>query len=387
MNDDLLQVAGIAVLRVLLGLLSVAGWIGLLYGLYFLMSLPLRRRERERCFLDFLETALARGQAPEQALARVASSPDRVFGRRLRRLAWYLAGGMPLSAALSITPGIVSARTRLIFEAGEAAGDVRRVLPACRATLSAAQSQATAAMNYLILLPMLLGPGAALLAFVGTMLVPKFREIFADLVEGPLPPLTQFVFDHYRQLAALCWSFGLSILLLSVCYAAGPWFRRKLPGKWRSMVDGALSWLPWRRWRTQRDFSQVLAALLDAEVPENEALRRAAAATDNAAFAARAERALARLREGVPLTDAVAELDATGELRWRLANALRQSGRFLDALNGWHEALDARAYRAEQTAAQLMATGFVVLNGVYIGVIAVAVFQALLMPVVSLALW
>jgi len=361
--------------------------VGLLYGLYRLLSAPLRRRERERCLLDVLETAMARGQSPEQALADIARRRDPVFRGRLRRLANELAEGKRLSEALRSCYGFVSPKLVTVLQAGELTGDMRRVLPACRAMLGPATSHTTAAANYLLVVPLLLGPGLVVLPFLGLFILPKFKEIFSDLVESALPAATAFLFANSFYLSAVCGLLGFGVVVLAVGYAAGPWLRGACGGALRRGVDAVLGCLPWRRWRVQRDFSQMLATLLDANAPEYEAVRWAAQSTDNAAFRARAERALAQLRDGVPLTAAVAALDDTGELRWRLANALQGGRGFLDALRGWHESLEARAYRAEQMAAQLVTTGLVLLNGAFVGLIAIAVFSALVEIPTRLMLW
>ena len=55
----------------------------------------------------------------------------------------------------------------------------------------------------------------------------------------------------------------------------------------------------------QRDFSTMLAILLDSGVPEPEAVALAADGTANTVFRRRAARAVESLRQGVNLTQAV----------------------------------------------------------------------------------
>jgi type II secretory pathway component PulF len=146
-------------------------------------------------------------------------------------------------------------------------------------------------------------------------------------------------------------------------------------------------WLPWRRKRLQRDFSAMLAMLLDAGVTEAEAVRLAAGCTANEILIARSDAVAAELAAGAPLTAAVAALDDSGEFRWRLENAAHGHGGFHAALAGWHEALTARAYQQEQAASQLVTTGLVLLNGVVVGVICVGVFQALAAVLAGVGQW
>ena len=80
-------------------------------------------------------------------------------------------------------------------------------------------------------------------------------------------------------------------------------------------------------------------------------------------------------------------MDDSGELRWRLANALQGRGNFLRALMGWHEALDAKAFQEEQAAAQLTTTGLVLFNGVMVASIVIAVFLVLIQLLNEAVLW
>jgi len=161
------------------------------------------------------------------------------------------------------------------------------------------------------------------------------------------------------------------------------WLDRGLPGA----TDSFLARLPWRRKRLQRDFSSMLAALLDSEVPEIEAIRLAGDSTANAAFRRRAELMCAELKYGLKLPEAIRLMDHSGELRWRLANALRGRGGFLRALTGWHEALDAKAFQQEQAAAQLATTGLVLFNGLLVAGFVIAVFLVLIQILNEAILW
>src|SRR5262249_30309422 len=153
------------------------------------------------------------------------------------------------------------------------------------------------------------------------------------------------------------------------------------PGDW------VLSLLPWRRKRLHRDFSAMLAVLLEAGVSEFEALGLAAECTANCVFQRRAERSSGLLGQGVKLPEAVRALDASGELHWRLSNALQGKGGFVRALNGWHEALDAKAFQLEQTAAQLTTTLLVVLNGFIVACVFMGMFIPLIQLLNRITLW
>ena len=68
-SDPLKALAAMAlwiVLYVLFGLLPICA---IIYGVYVLLTLPLRRAERARFFLDLLELGLCEGRTPEAAIA------------------------------------------------------------------------------------------------------------------------------------------------------------------------------------------------------------------------------------------------------------------------------------------------------------------------------
>ena len=131
----------------------------------------------------------------------------------------------------------------------------------------------------------------------------------------------------------------------------------------------------------------MLAVLLDSEVPEAEAVRLAAESTSNLELGRRADEVCARLKEGVKLPEAIRALDGSGELHWRLSNALHGGSGFLRALSGWHEALDAKAFQLEQSAAQIATTALVLLNGLIVGSLVVAIFLVLIQLLNEAVLW
>jgi type II secretory pathway component PulF len=127
----------------------------------------------------------------------------------------------------------------------------------------------------------------------------------------------------------------------------------------------------------ERAFSAMLAVLLDGGVPEAEAVRLAGDCTANEICRHRVAQVLAALERGVRLDEAVRLFDDSGEFHWRLSNAARARGGFLNALRGWHAFLDARAFQQEEATAHVVTSGLVILNGVLVGLIATAMFGIL----------
>ncbi len=362
-------------------ILGLVPLVAALYGLYFLLTLPMRRAERARQFLDLLELGLNNGRTPERAIIEAASSRDRSMGVRFHLLAAFLEQGLRLSDALEHVPRLVSMEVNALLKVGERIGSVAKVLPACRLKLKDSVSHVRSAINYLVIVAFVLTPFTiAIPVFLRIKVLPAFKEVFEGMGMTNLPAFTRLVLgtDHWylgmqSALMALVW-------LATLSYLGGPRLRRVLEFVW----PGELNWLdwllvriPWRRKRLQRDFSAMLAVLLEAGVPEPEAIRLAGESTANVVFRHRAGEAAAHLQRGVKLPEVLGVIDNSGELKWRLANALERSGGFVRALRGWHESLDAKAFQQEQAAAQVVTSILVLLNGFVVACVVIGVFLPL----------
>ncbi len=387
--DPLLALAGLALaflLYLFLGLLPICG---VSYVIYLLFTLPLRRNERARLFLDLLELGLQEGRTPEAAVVAAASSRDRSLGVRFHLLAAHLEQGMRLSQALEQVPRVLPPQVRAMLSTGERIGDIRKVLPACRQLLRDSVSSVRSALNYLILLVFAITPAmivAPILLKVNVL--PKFSEVFVGMLEGqPMPAFTRLIFSGNTVTAVIQIGIVGILWLATLAYLGGPrlhaWVRPVFPG----LQDWLLCRLPWRLKRLQRDFSTVLAVLLDAEVPEAEAVKLAAQATANLAIIGRAEKVCARLENGIKLPEAICALDNSQELQWRLANALRRGAGFVRTLTGWHEALDARAFQLEQAAGQITTAVLVLVNGLIVATFMIAVFLVFIALLNAAVLW
>jgi len=391
-QEDPLGAAGrFVLLLVLWTLLYLPLVAGVLYLFYHLLTLPMRRNERARLFLDLLELGLKDGRTPEATVLAASASRDRAVGVRFHLLAAHLQTGVRFTEALEKVPRLLPPQIRAMLKAGERIGDLAKVLPACRHLLRDGVSQVRGALNYLLILVFCITPFTILVPLVIRVnVLPRFKEVFMGMLENQeWPAFSRFVFGLSDSgfLVAVQTGFILLIWLAILAFVGGPrlhgWMQRLLP----ALTDGLLCHLPWRRKRLQRDFSAMLAVLLDANVPEVEALRLAAETTVNSTFIRRAARACKMLGGGVNLTEALCVMDGSGELKWRLANALQGRTGFLRSLAGWHEALDAKAFQLEQTAAQTITTALVLFNGLIVAVIVIAVFLLLIHLISQATLW
>lgn len=378
---------------------------------YRIVTLPLRRRERASLFLDILKLAIERGRSVERAVVSVAATePPRpttrfgvvgkllwvwpyrlllhclglrrwVLGPGIHGLAGRLEGGQPLGDALRVSDGLLPPNAIAMLRVGDEVGDIARVLPACCRALGEGTSKLQSAMNYLVLFGTgFILCGSAVAGLFATLLLPRLEEMAIDIggsgLGSPMASVLR-VFELGRSTAVWGAFLGLLVfqVLCAILYAGGPRLVAAL--HLRGIGDRLATWLPWRRKQLQRDFCAMLATLLDAGVPDDRAVELAGRATANRLFERRAAAAVAAIRHGEPLTEAVARLDAAGEFRWRLANAAHRRSGFLDALAGWLRSLDAKAYQQEQVAGQAITTAVVLCNGAMVALFAFGLFYFL----------
>jgi general secretion pathway protein F len=374
------------ILRVLITLLLLCLWAIILGGIlslfHFLLSLPMRRAERARTILDLIETALQHGEPVEQALISISQSREQSIGVRFHLFVAWLEKGLRFDDALAKVPRLLPPAISAMLQAGQKIGDLRKVLPACRQLLADAVSETRSALNYLVVITFVVSPMTIFVFFMTAVLVfPKFKEIAAGMGFG-LPLGMQLLIEYRVPFVWIQVLLQLALWFTAFVYVMGPHIRAWLPGY--DQVNWRLSW---RRKRMQRDFSVMLATLLDAGMPEPDAVTLAAGCTANSVFQARAAEAVNALKQGRSLTDAMRAMDDSGEFQWRLTNATHSRSGFLAALSGWHDALNAKSFQLEQAAAHVVSTALVLLNGLFVACVVISVFSFLISIVNAGALW
>jgi len=359
----------------------------LVLGLYWLFTLPLRRQERARFFLDLLETGFRQGRSPEATVAAVSATRERSVGVRFHLLAAHVRNGLALTDALARVPSLTPPQAAAVLRVGEKLGDMRKVIPVCRGMLKDAHSQTRNAVNYFLLL-----------ALIGTPIIPLFLSAMHERISLlPNVAIPYGVAVHPAgMLAVMDWHIWITIaqlliaalvLLGVIAYVGGPRLRRWIEVVFPALCDWLMYRVPWRRKRLRRDFAAMLALLLDAGVPEETSVQLAAAATANGIFSKQAQRAIQDLHAGRNLREALRRFDDDAELSWRMANAAQGPCGFAAALSGWMESLDARAFQQEQTFSQVVSTGLVLANGLLVALVVTGVFHVLISITNEVVLW
>lgn len=346
--------------------------------MHFLLSLPMQRRDRALFFLDLVETALDRGQSVERAILSAAECRDRAMSYQFFLLAAHIENGARLREALGLVPGFLPPQVNAILRSGEEMGNIKSVLPACREVLRFPPDTVRTTVQYMLGILLIFAPLACLMIWlITTFVIPKFKEVAAG-AGVHLWTISLLVFGHSQWFIWFEIIIFLILATITAIYIGGPGLVQYFRFRPFPLVDW-LSWrLPWKQKKLQRTFSVMLAVLLDGGVPEAEAVRLAGDCTANEICRRRSAGIVAALQRGTKLTEAVRAFDDAGEFHWRLTNATHARNGFLNALRGWHEALDAKAFQEEETAAHIFTSGLVILNGVLVGLIAIAMFGVLI---------
>jgi len=360
---------------------------GVIFAFNKLISRPLARREHVRMFLILLDAGMKDGRRVEDTIVSLAETRDPGLGPKFWALASCLrSGSLSLSEALRTVPGFVPKQITAMLRVGEKLGDIRKVMPACRHLVKDSLALTRSSVHYLLVATFATTPVAILILTVLQIYVlPQFELVMQGMDAEP-PTVLQLLIWRGEFLWLEILLLALVWLVASFYIGTPPvfyWFSQVFPGT----ADRMNFALPWRHKRLQRDFSSMLALLLDGGVPEPEAVRLAADCTANGVFIRRAEKVVASLQQGVTLTEALRLLDGSGELHWRLTNAVHAHSGFFKAIAGWNESLDAKAFQQEQSAAQVVTSGLVILNGLFVGFIVVSVFSALIAIINAGILW
>mgnify|MGYP001174795293 FL=1 len=226
---------------------------------------------------------------------------------------------------------------------------MKKILPAAREMFATTTGQVRKLQMHIYPYMFLLsGVGIVIASILMIYVVPKFQQIFNDMLgEGErLPDITLFVMymrEYWWVIIGSASLVMLGLLLGSVLYVGGPRVRYLLSRVAPGFCARLALALPWCRKKLQRDFSGRLSLLLDAGVSESRAVTLAAESTGNLVLQQRALRACADLKNGKSLPEAIQHLDSSDELRWRLETVVRSGKGFLPALRVWHEVLSASA--------------------------------------------
>jgi len=365
---------------------GLVAMIGIGAAAYFVLSAPFRRIDCANLVVELNELAAATGSNPEDLFKQLGGLGVKgvPHARKFTRLNDLMQSGRSFIESLrgfhSLLPGEV-------FGAMELARNERGsqlLAKLSRAHLEDGVSRAqnsfklfSASLLTLIPTSLMIGIGAM------NFIMPKFKDVLADMLGSGLPEITLFFLNLYDTGLATGLAMVISTLLivfvafLTVAHLFGLSASHDT-GSLLNRLFSRLAWLmPWRRNRIKRNFIWIFCELLDNGVPEAEAIETAAAATKNSIVRGRAAKAAGDLRNGQPLAKALRRFDRRADLAWRVENAGHGSATFRETLEGWTNHLSALAYKQQQSAFYYAFTLLTLFNGLCVLCIALVIFLPL----------
>jgi type IV pilus assembly protein PilC len=344
---------------------------------YCVLSRPLKRNEQTRLFLDLLLHATKSKKPLETWIIEISRTQDKSMGIGFHLLAAYIEEGESFAAAIKKTPWFLPGPVRGMLLAGIEIGKLPAAVSGAKAFLQTSVSKAQGAFHYVVALTLCLLPLFFLSPiFIKIFVIPKLIAISADM-ETSFPPQLQTIVSLFP------WSIALQAGLVTLAFLFGFFYleahRRILwLDRWfGSFADRLNMSIPWKRKRSIRSFSTILCLLLDAKVHETQALEMAGEFSGNRVLKRSGRRMAERIRAGNPLPEALESLSTRSDFKWRFSVAARTQEGFAASLAGWHEALEAEAFRSEQGTAQILSSLMIICLGAIVFVIVSSVFLLL----------
>ncbi len=331
------------------------------------------RRELAIVFRS-IAALVSAGVPVERAVAASEAVARGALREVLAECRGQLRAGRSVAQALEGARGVVPALVTGMLRAGERGGQLGRALEQV-ATHLEQEADLRARVQQALAYPLLLlVAGTASVLMIGTLVVPKFASVLADIGEE-LPAST-------RMLLASSSFISSHGLLLAAFAAAAAWAL----GSWIRKPEGGLSWdrlllsTPVvgtvRHTLATARVSRALSGMLHSAMPMLPALDAARDAAGDRAVAERLGRARERVAEGQALTSALERERALSGSALQLFAVGESSGQ-LATMSG--RAGDLAAQEAERglhTLVGLLEPALVVLFGGLVAFVAAALLQA-----------
>ncbi|MGY8674188.1 MAG: type II secretion system F family protein [Verrucomicrobiia bacterium] len=372
----------LGVLPFVLGGGAVMLLITLLLWVFATLRRPLRERHEAEVLLDIISDSINDQTAVEHRITQLAESEDSSLGGRFEHLADNLKEGQKLDQAIEDVPGVLPPEVKTMLLYGLRNNALAAVMGSCQQRLQDTHARYRAAMSVIA------GGGIGvqfvamiMVLFIVVFIRPKFEAIMNDMAGSDASSIAPIF--HALDPRMLLYGFGTTFCLgLVVLWM----FAGLIPSSGIAELMGKspfgkFAWsdriFSWKRLRLTRDFSSLLAAFLDAGMPEAEAVRRAADAVNHSYTNSRAKGMLAAMEAGDGLLTATNSFEGCREFQWRYRNAAKAGGNYGESLAGWHASLESLAYYREQRCAEITTAILIVLNGALVGLFAAGIFQFL----------
>ena len=335
---------------------------------------PVADKERA-IFTRQLSTLLRAGMPLLRGLEVIARQErNRAFRRIIESLAADIRSGGTLSDAMARHPRVFDRLYVNMIKAGEAGGVLDVVLDRL-AKFQEKSLQLRGKVKSAMVYPLIVMTVAVLiLAGLLVFVVPKFQQIFADLLKGaPLPPLTQAVLavsdavrTHYLVAIAILVAGGLAFRF----------FRRTRGGG--RLVDGALLRLPVFGDLILKSlvarFTRTFGTLLSSGVPILQAITVTRDTTGNARLAEALDGVHDAVKQGETVAAPLQVAEVFPGMVTSLIDVGEQTGQLPDMLNKVADIYDEEVDTAVAGLSSMIEPMLIVFLAAVVGTIVIALF-------------
>jgi type IV pilus assembly protein PilC len=301
-----------------------------------------------------------------------------VLKRTLTKLAESVEAGSTFSEALAQHPKIFNKLFVNMVRAGEAGGVLDVTLSRLADFQEKAQKIKNKVVSAMVYPAVVIFVATSILIFLMVVIVPKFQEIFRDLLEGQaLPGLTQFVLDvsnlvHHQALLVI----GVLVALVVAIKMVGKTVKGRLlidRFKLNAPVFGQLI----RKVSIAR-FTRTLGTLIASGVPILQALNIVRDTSGNAVIAEAVSRVHDAVKEGERIVEPLEASKVFPPMVISMVDVGEETGALPDMLMKVADVYDDEVDNAVGAITSLLEPIMIVFLAVVVGTIVIAMFLPLI---------
>lgn len=303
-----------------------------------------------------------------------------LFREALQGMAESVEGGSTFAEALAQYPGVFTPFYINMVKAGEASGALQAILTRLAEFMEKSQkikSKVKGAMVYPIVVMVMAG---VILAVLMVFVIPKFKEIFDDLLQGrSLPILTEMVIGA-SEFILKQWYVGVAIVAVMVMAFKS----LSKTAKGQEVLDRVKLKIPVFGTLLQKtaigNFSRTLGTLLTGGVPILQALNIVREVTNNAVLAHAVTQVHDSVKEGETI---VVPLEASGVFPSMVVSMIQvgeETGALPEMLMKIAETYDDEVDTAVEALTSIIEPIMIIFLALIVGTIVIAMF----LPLVSI---
>ena len=301
-----------------------------------------------------------------------------VLKRTISKIAETVESGSTFSEALAQHPKIFNRLYVNMVRAGEAGGVLDVTLSRLADFQEKAQKIKNKVVSAMVYPSVVIFVAISIMTFLMIAIVPKFQEIFRDLLQGaPLPPLTQFVIDvsniiQHQALLVIVFIVGLVIFIKM--------FGKTKKGRY--LLDKAKLHTPVFGSLLQKvgiaRFTRTLGTLIASGVPILQALNIVRETSGNAVIADAVSRVHDSVKEGERIVQPLQATKVFPAMVVSMVDVGEETGALPDMLMKIADVYDDEVDNAVAALTSMLEPIMIVFLAVIVGTIVIAMFMPLI---------